>query len=324
MPYYTMPDQQRLFVREIGRGRPVLILSGLGMSSWQWLPFIANSLAHRKFYIPDFRGFGRSKDCQIPTDADFASDAIASHWRDVACLIEHISAVENLEHGIDLIAYSMGATTAMHGMKYGNFSPKIKRYIHIDQSPCIRNQSDWQFGLYGDQQAIFLDILDRLLHLLTPYRQLHQPLKQLPQHIKQQLLPLFDEFVSLQKVGLPQHKSQKMHSQRLTIFEQIAQSNIAKTMQLKLLPFHSVDYLFWYLNSYRQHQHDYRAALFSLTSPAHFLIGKNSVLYPAQGQIDIAHQLSDAKLHIFEGAGHALVAQQPIRFSRLIYQLLLD
>ncbi|MGK3628587.1 alpha/beta fold hydrolase, partial [Acinetobacter sp. A11] len=40
MPYYTMPDRENLFVRRVGRGEPVLVLSGLGMQSWQWLPFI--------------------------------------------------------------------------------------------------------------------------------------------------------------------------------------------------------------------------------------------------------------------------------------------
>ncbi|HBR92023.1 MAG TPA: alpha/beta hydrolase, partial [Acinetobacter nosocomialis] len=47
MPYYTMPDQEKLFVRRVGRGEPVLVLSGLGMQSWQWLPFI---YANRKEY----------------------------------------------------------------------------------------------------------------------------------------------------------------------------------------------------------------------------------------------------------------------------------
>ena len=39
MPFYTMPDQEQLFVRRFGSGEPVLVLSGLGMLSWQWLPF---------------------------------------------------------------------------------------------------------------------------------------------------------------------------------------------------------------------------------------------------------------------------------------------
>ena len=39
MPYYTMPDQEKLFVRRVGRGEPVLVLSGLGMQSWQCCSF---------------------------------------------------------------------------------------------------------------------------------------------------------------------------------------------------------------------------------------------------------------------------------------------
>ena len=37
MPLYRMPDGENLYVRRIGRGQPVLVLSGLGMQSWQWL-----------------------------------------------------------------------------------------------------------------------------------------------------------------------------------------------------------------------------------------------------------------------------------------------
>lgn len=42
-----MPDQEKLFVRRVGEGEPVLVLSGLGMQSWQWLPFL---FASRKQY----------------------------------------------------------------------------------------------------------------------------------------------------------------------------------------------------------------------------------------------------------------------------------
>ena len=35
-----MPDQEKLFVRRVGEGKPVLVLSGLGMQSWLWLPFL--------------------------------------------------------------------------------------------------------------------------------------------------------------------------------------------------------------------------------------------------------------------------------------------
>ena len=60
MPYYRMPDQEQLYVREFGQGKPVLVLSGLGMQSWQWMPFLIQNSNQFKFIIPDWRGFGRS------------------------------------------------------------------------------------------------------------------------------------------------------------------------------------------------------------------------------------------------------------------------
>lgn len=309
MPHYTMPDQQQLFVREIGQGEPVLVLSGLGMSSWQWLPYIAPSLRRRKFYIPDFRGFGQSKHCEIPNQPEYQNDAIASHWRDVDCLLAQINQKENLSQGIDLIAYSMGATISMHGMKYGNFSSKIKRYIHLDQSPCIRNQSDWKYGLYGDQQANFLNILERLLSLLKPYATQHQPIRSLPKAIQHQLISLFDEFVALQS-----------KSNRLVNFDEY---QIFQNLKIHLLPFKTIDYLYWYLNNYLVHDDDYRQTLISFTKPAYFLIGKHSALYPADGQIAIAKQLKDAKIHIFPRSGHAFIVNQPFYFTRILTQILL-
>jgi len=45
-----MPDGENLFVREIGQGEPVLVLSGLGMHSWQWLPFLLPNIKKYKFF----------------------------------------------------------------------------------------------------------------------------------------------------------------------------------------------------------------------------------------------------------------------------------
>ena len=46
MPHYLMPDGEKLYVREFGQGTPVLVLSGLGMQSWQWLQQCLASVAH--------------------------------------------------------------------------------------------------------------------------------------------------------------------------------------------------------------------------------------------------------------------------------------
>ena len=149
MPFYTMPDQEKLFVRRIGEGEPVLVLSGLGMQSWQWLPFLFSSRKKYEFIIPDWRGFGGSKDCAIPE-----KDAISSHWDDIDSLIQQLK----LDQFI-LIAYSMGATTAMHGMKHGALTQKLKAYLHIDQTPKIAVDDSWQYGLFGQKQSRFKNLL---------------------------------------------------------------------------------------------------------------------------------------------------------------------
>ncbi len=39
---FYMHDGEALFVREFGQGEPVVVLSGLGMHSWQWFHFCIN------------------------------------------------------------------------------------------------------------------------------------------------------------------------------------------------------------------------------------------------------------------------------------------
>ena len=157
MPFYTMPDDEQLFVREYGQGQPVIVLSGLGMLSWQWGAFLYPYQHQFRFIIPEWRGFGASAQCKIPANLN----AIESHWRDVVCLIEQLQLDQMI-----VIAYSMGATTAMHGLKYGNFSHYIQAYLHIDQTPKISVDTDWPYGLFGAQHTEFKQILNNIAELL--------------------------------------------------------------------------------------------------------------------------------------------------------------
>ena len=137
MPHYLMPDGEKLYIREFGQGTPVLVLSGLGMQSWQWLPFLYQHRKKYRFYIPDWRGFGGSAQCKIPT-----LDAISSHWQDLNCFLNQYA-----DTAFHVIAYSMGATTAMHGIQYGHFKDHIRSYLHIDQTPASQECKSGTF--YG-------------------------------------------------------------------------------------------------------------------------------------------------------------------------------
>ena len=116
MPFYRMPDGESLFVREYGQGQPVLVLSGLGMLSWQWAAFLYPHQKKFRFIIPEWRGFGASSRCKIPQDLD----AISSHWQDVRSVLTQLKLDQ-----VIVIAYSMGATTCKPKIEMSGFS-KVK------------------------------------------------------------------------------------------------------------------------------------------------------------------------------------------------------
>ncbi|WP_180116473.1 alpha/beta fold hydrolase [Acinetobacter sp. YH12140] len=298
MPHYTMPDQQQLYVREYGQGEPILVLSGLGMQSWQWHPFLYQHRKHFKFIIPDWRGFGGSKHCQIPN-----MDTISSHWRDIDSLVSQLGYDK-----ITVIAYSMGATTTMHGLKYGQFAEKIKRYLHIDQTPKIRVDEDWQYGLYGKRHTEFLSILEDISKVLAtnlsvPFAQ------QMNKHDRQGLVDAWLRFIDLQN----------SNPYALSAFRFAYQQ---PTLQKLILPSQSVAYLYWYIQNYLNHTEDYREAIAALTAPTTFFTGAKSILYPAQGQKIIADSLVNAEQIIFKKSGHTPLISEPVKFSREITKFL--
>lgn len=298
MSYYAMPDGELLFVREFGQGKPVLVLSGLGMQSWQWLPFLYPHTQKFKFIIPDWRGFGGSHNCRIPT-----LDAISSHWTDITSLIEQLKLDQ-----FSVIAYSMGASTAMHGMQYGNFHQKIKSYLHIDQTPKISVDETWQYGLLSRRQGEFKALLAQISILLAsnPQTRLFKDLEPTPQ---QELMKLWLSFIELQasnkivplvfKVALRQPKLQPL-----------------------ILPIQRLDYLAWYINNYLNHNEDYREAVAELDCPTTFFIGEKSSLYPSQGQKIIANSVQNSTQIIFKKSGHTPLISEPIKFSREIARFL--
>lgn len=146
MSFYRMPDGEQLFVREYGQGQPVLVLSGLGMLSWQWAAFLSPHKNRFRFIIPEWRGFGASKDCKIPANLD----AINCHWQDVRSVVDQLKFDR-----VIVIAYSMGATTLMHGLHSDHFSKRITAYLHIDQTPKIPVDDTWAFGLFGSKHDEF-------------------------------------------------------------------------------------------------------------------------------------------------------------------------
>ncbi len=289
MPYYNMPDGEKLFVREIGQGEPVLVLSGLGMQSWQWIPFLLPNQKY-KFIIPDWRGFGGSNRCAIPE-----MDAISSHWRDIDSLITQLELPS-----FAVIAYSMGATTAMHGMQYGDFGDKISHYLHIDQTPKIRVDETWNYGLFGKKQFEFRHLLKEISQLLNAHTD-KKLLKELDDTDRRSLVELWLDFIKLQA------------SNKVAPYLFGIALNRPK-LQPYILPVQRLDYLKWYVNNYLHHNEDYRSAISTLTCPTTFFTGQESVLYPAKGQKIIADSMLNARQVIFKKSGHTPLITEPVKF----------
>lgn len=299
MPYFKMPDGETLHVRIIGQGEPVLVLSGLGMQSWQWLPYLTAHLKQFKFIIPDWRGFGGSKNCAIPNDLN----AIENHWRDIQALIQHLS----LDQFI-LMGYSMGATTSMHGMQYGKLSHQIKAYLHIDQTPKISTDETWSYGLLGTQHAQVKQLLGELAQFLNQHPHLKW-VNELNITDRKVLIELWLSFIELQA-------SHKIMPKVLRMAFKMPY------LQRQLLPIQRLDYLKWYIENYLYHNEDYRKTLVALDRPATFFIGEQSTLYPSKGQIEIANSVKNSKQVIFKKSGHTPLISEPIKFSREISNFL--
>lgn len=298
MPYYTMQDNEQLYVREFGHGQPVLVLSGLGMQSWQWMPFLYHLKNKCHFIIPDWRGFGGSKNCAIPQ-----TDAISSHWQDLKTLIKY----KQFEK-FKLIGYSMGATTAMHGMKYGDLSQYITRYLHIDQTPKITVDSTWQYGLFGQKHAEFKRLLTQISVFLNQHRDFTS-IESLNLEKRYTLVSLWAEFIAFQS------------SNKLSPFLFNFALNKPK-LQKYILPIHRLDYLTWYIDNYLYHNEDYRQTITSLNCPTTFFSGELSTLYPIEGQTLIAQSLGQSQQVIFKKSGHTPLISEPIKFTKEIHQFL--
>lgn len=298
MPHYRMSDGENLFVREYGTGQPVLVLSGLGMHSWQWHPFLYRFRKNFKFIVPDWRGFGGSNQCKIPD-----LDAVSSHWRDIQSVLEQLP---NTKYNV--IAYSMGATTAMHGMQYGNFADKIQSYLHIDQTPKIRSNADWPYGLFGTRNPEFIAILENISHVLARNARAIS-IKQLNSTDRESLLQSWLVFIDMQA------------SSRVAPFL-IKQALKRPSLQSHVLPIQRLDYLAWYINNYLHHLEDYRDAICQLDKPTTFFIGEQSKLYPSDGQKVIANRLHNATAVIFKKSGHTPLLSEPFKFSKEIGKFL--
>ena len=288
MAFVTVRDGQRLHVRVLGRGRPVLLLHGLGSSSAQWLPFVLPLLGTATFYIPDFRGAGRSASVVLNQP-----DMFQNHVEDVEDIVRHFGLEDFL-----LAGHSMGATTALHWLHLGGFSG-VRRYMHIDQSPSVGNRHDWTYGLLGAAQDDYFNDMRQLLALLQEHEH-HDHIGRLPFHARRQAL------------GLLARSQDRMGNAVPARLLRLARHWPALTRRL---PLGRIADLQRILGTYLESR-DYRESLRQCAVPVTVVVGMRSVLYDPAGQMAIADYAPHCRVVAFEKAGHLLPLDSPVRFLR--------
>lgn len=303
--------------------QPVLMLHAFGMDARQFLPFVLPLAGQFCFYLPHFRGFGLAAD--TPT-SEF--DFIEQYAKDVDQLLTHICDTHQVA-SVDVAGISMGALVAWaHFNRYAD-SPqhsKIGRYLNIDQSPTVQNQSDWRGGVFGEKQTEIFDQFHRVLQATLPY---------LPPYLQQQ---------NLEQQGLEERQTLEFAQLPFKVKKQIVELETAfSLMSVQRLPFKllinssgykparmldSYQHPTWQqklrgLQAYLELPYDYRQALNSIQSPVTMLVGGQSQLYDPKWQYKVAEALPQANVIEIAKSGHAIPLDAPLQFSRALKQFLL-
>ncbi|GAC1372589.1 MAG: alpha/beta hydrolase [Aquirhabdus sp.] len=294
-------DGQQLKVRVFGAsmGRPVLMLPGLGMSASHWLPIIAPFAYRYRFYLPDLRGTGLSAKLGFNQ-----ADVFQNHMEDIQDVIAHFHLKDML-----LVGHSLGATIAMHLQRAGQFD-EVKRYLHIDQSPCIHNQTDWSYGLLGEQQEALFKLMKEANTLLAQ----HPTAKYLGNIPFSKRGAIIDKIQQIHvKLG---GESQLKPWQKNLILGLLPLSN--------KLPLTRIDHIRAYFASYTGEGHDYRDSLKTCTTPITQIVGMRSKLYNPKGQMQIADFAKQVNVVRFERSGHIPFMTEPRKFVQTVGKFLAD
>lgn len=297
MAYATMRDGARLHYHDVGFGRRTcVLLHGFAMPAALWLPFVAPLLHKVRFVLPDLRGFGGSHTLPLTQPT-----LLTQHADDVQDLIEQLG-LRNIHLG----GLSMGACTAMQYHRLYGFD-RVRAYLHIDQSPRVINSADWPHGLLGAEQTRGFADMAGLMHELEPYR--GTPYARLPRRLRR---ALWDKLATF--YGYAFHTGHWRRFVRLSRHEFLIR---------RLAPTTNWTVYLDCLRSYLNDDYDWRASLPDIRVPMTALVGMQSTMYPAEGQLAIQSLVPHARVVRIDNCGHAIPFEQPRRFVSELGQFLM-
>lgn len=288
MAHLTMRDGAQLHYHDLGRGEPVILLHGFAMPAFLWIPFVAPLLHRYRFILPDLRGFGGSHRIALSQPC-----LLTQHADDVADLIAGLKL-----HRIRLGGLSMGACTALQYHRLYGFD-RIRSYLHMDQSPCVRNDRHWQYGLLGARQKDKISDWRSLRNELEHYR--NKPFHKVPAPLRKRLWSTLGDFFGF-----------AFHRPAWRLFTSLARHEMLIS---QIAPVSNWPIYMDVLRSYTEDDYDWRPMLPKIRIPMTVMIGMQSTMYPAQGQMLFEDYVAQAKTVRFENCGHAIPFEAPAKFS---------
>ena len=292
-------DGERLSVRIVGRGRPVVLLHGFGSRASHWLPNALPLSRQYRFVIPDLRGFGSSHDVPL-----HEPDVLTTYARDVEEVLDHL--------GLDRVAMagvSMGACTAMRFFALGN-AARVTGYLNVDQSPKTRNDATWTHGLFGEKQSEVFEAFRRVARLADEHPP-DAPYHTLPRALRRQMRDTIATFFAFAF-------SRRHHQVAVRMFTKHAEMVLTRTV----VPVSSWRSYLKVMRAYLEQDDDLRPGLCALRAPITLVVGMRSIMYPAEGQIRIRESAPHAKVVRFERSGHLPMFDEPLHFQRTFARFL--
>jgi pimeloyl-ACP methyl ester carboxylesterase len=291
-----MRDGAQLHYLSVGRGADTcVILHGFAMNAAMWVPFVL-PLAHRvRFIIPDLRGFGGSHTLPLRQ-----ASILDQHADDLHDLLGAL----NLQR-VHLAGLSMGACTALQYQQRYGFG-RVRAYLHMDQSPCVPNKAGWRHGLLGEAQEGQLAAWGALLEEMEPHR--GKPYRKLPRSLRRRMWGALAQFTAY-----------AFHHRGMKLISGLSRHEL---LVRRIAPVANWTVYLDCLRAYAREDYDWRPSLKRIKVPMTVLIGMESRMYPAEGQIRIADHVPQARLVPIPGCGHVVPFEAPRVFLRELARFL--
>lgn len=291
--------ESSLYCFKIGRGKPVVLLNPIFSDSRFWIPYILPVLHKYRFYILEYRGYGKSPNFQESKDGymDLAA-------QDVAGYIE-----SSFQEPVMLAGVSMGALIGMKALQKLQDKTIISKFLVVDHPIS-----------FDPDESLVPSVIHAMSSINDVFHMMEEEkfgkelsLFQLPIYFQNKFFDIIRQITVLSFPQLSLQKASKLMKNPL----------INRYLIAKILPVeHS-----WYamvnaLKDYCSHTFDVSEDLKKWDFPVCLFAGTKNALYDQEKNELLLKYKPDAEIVLFKKSGHGLFASEPIKFTKKLSSFL--